>query len=161
MKKKTRLLDLIMLQGVVMIYSINTVIAKFVSDQEFMSAKFIALYFCEFAVLGVYAILWQQMIKKFELSIAYANKAMTLLWSLLWSIIIFHDGITPAKIVGVLLVIAGTVVINSQSEDDKKSESILSSQLKQPQNGTENKSSVLLDNETGMDDTNAGQENGR
>jgi len=122
LKKKVRMVDIVMLQMAVVIYSINTVIAKLVSDQPFMSVKFIALYFLEFAVLGVYAICWQQMIKKFELSIAYANKAMTLLWSLLWSVLIFKDSITLPKVIGVLLVVAGTIVINSEATDESTGE---------------------------------------
>lgn len=113
-KKKFRIVDILLLQAVVMIYSINTVVAKLVSGQPFLSMKFILLYGLEFAVLGVYAICWQQMIKKFELSIAYANKAMTLLWSLLWSVLLFGAKITPAQIIGVVLVILGTVIINSE-----------------------------------------------
>ena len=122
MKKKVHFFDIILLQMVVVIYSINTVIAKFVSDQPFLSFKFIMLYLLEFAVLGIYAIFWQQMIKRFELSIAYANKAMTLLWSLLWSVLIFRDSVTPAKVVGVLLVIAGTIILNSEVMDEKAEE---------------------------------------
>ena len=114
MKKKFRIVDILLLQAVVMIYSINTVVAKLVSGQPFLSMKFILLYGLEFAVLGVYAICWQQMIKKFELSTAYANKAMTLLWSLLWSVLLFGAKITPAQIIGVVLVILGTVIINSE-----------------------------------------------
>ena len=122
MKKKVHFFDIILLQMVVVIYSINTVIAKFVSDQPFLSFKFIMLYLLEFAVLGIYAIFWQQMIKRFELSIAYANKAMTVLWSLLWSVLIFRDSVTPAKVVGVLLVIAGTIILNSEVMDEKPEE---------------------------------------
>ena len=122
MKKKVHFFDIILLQMVVVIYSINTVIAKFVSDQPFLSFKFIVLYLLEFAVLGIYAVFWQQMIKRFELSIAYANKAMTLLWSLLWSVLIFRDSVTPAKVVGVLLVIAGTIILNSEVMDEKPEE---------------------------------------
>ena len=122
MKKKVHFFDIILLQMVVVIYSINTVIAKFVSDQPFLSFKFIMLYLLEFAVLGIYAVFWQQMIKRFELSIAYANKAMTLLWSLLWSVLIFRDSVTPAKVVGVLLVIAGTIILNSEVMDEKPEE---------------------------------------
>lgn len=107
---------------VVVIYSINTVIAKFVSEQSFLSFKFIVLYLLEFLVLGIYAVFWQQMIKRFELSIAYANKAMTLLWSLLWSVLIFGDSVTPAKVGGVLLVIAGTIILNSEAIDETPSE---------------------------------------
>lgn len=121
-----KIVQILILQFAVMIYSINTVVAKFVSNEEFLSTKFLMLYFLEFCVLGVYAIFWQQLIKRFELSIAYANKAMTLLWSLLWSIVIFHEGVTLPKIAGVILVIVGTIVINGgesneNTETDEKS----------------------------------------
>ena len=122
MKKKFRIVDILLLQAVVMIYSINTVVAKLVSGQPFLSMKFILLYGLEFAVLGVYAICWQQMIKKFELSTAYANKAMTLLWSLLWSVLLFGAKITPAQIIGVVLVILGTVIINSEEATETEGE---------------------------------------
>ena len=51
-------------------------------------------------ILGIYALLWQQVIKKFELSVAYANKAVTLLWALIWGIFIFHEKITVFKTAG-------------------------------------------------------------
>ncbi|MCR5657467.1 MAG: EamA family transporter [Butyrivibrio sp.] len=112
---------ILFLQAAVMIYSLTTVISKFVSGYEFLSVKFILLYMLDFAVLGIYAILWQQLLKKFELSVAYANKAMTLLWSLLWSTVIFHEQITVTKVIGVVLVIAGTIVLNypAKEKEDK------------------------------------------
>ena len=64
-------------------------------------------------LLGVYALLWQQVIKRFELSVAYANKAITLLWALVWGILIFHEEITPGKVIGILLVMAGIYVLNT------------------------------------------------
>ena len=106
------------LQGAVFIYSLTTVISKLVSNYDFLSKEFILFYLLDFAVLGVYAILWQQLLKRFELSIAYANKAMTLLWSLLWSVVLFHDGVTWPKLLGVIMVIAGTIVLNSPPKEE-------------------------------------------
>ncbi|MBQ9512639.1 MAG: transporter [Lachnospiraceae bacterium] len=104
---------IVFLQFAVMVYSINTVVAKYVALEPWFSLKFILLYGLEFVVLGIYAILWQQIIKKVELSVAYANKAMTLLWSMLWGAILFHEGVTLPKVLGVGFVIAGTVILNS------------------------------------------------
>ena len=112
MNKMKRFGNIIFLQFAVMVYSINTVVAKYVALEPWFSLKFIALYLLEFAVLGVYAILWQQIIKRVELSVAYANKAMTLLWSLVWGVLLFHEGVTFLKVAGVVLVIAGTVLLN-------------------------------------------------
>ena len=78
----------------------------------------------EFVILAIYALIWQQMIKKFELSIACANKAVTLLWSMLWNFIIFSTGITVGKVVGVLIVVCGVIVMNSESSAENKDESL-------------------------------------
>ena len=110
--KRTGFKSILLLQGAVVIYSLTTVISKLVSEHEFLSAGWILLYMLDFAVLGLYALLWQQLLTKFELSIAYANKAMTLFWSLLWSVVLFSEGITIKKVLGVLLVVLGTIVLN-------------------------------------------------
>ena len=64
-------------------------------------------------ILGVYALLWQQVIKKFELSIAYANKAITLLWVPVWGIVLFHEQITIGNAVGIVMVMIGIFIMNS------------------------------------------------
>ncbi len=116
-----KILSIIFLQGAVLIYSLTTVISKLVSNYDFLSKEFILFYLLDFAVLGIYAVLWQQLLKKFELSIAYTNKAMTLLWSLLWSVMLFGESVTMPKIIGVALVIAGTIILNNPSKDNEDS----------------------------------------
>ena len=120
--KKISLGSILFLQGAVLIYSLTTVISKLVSNYKFLSVEFLLLYFLDFAVLGIYAILWQQLLKRFELSIAYASKAMTLLWSLLWSVMLFHEKVTAPKVAGVLLVIIGTIILNRPSGEPDSSE---------------------------------------
>ena len=112
-KKKTKLKDICILQIVIAIYTLSTVCAKFASGQEFMSFQFILYYGIEMMILGVYAIIWQQLLKKFDVSIAYANKAMGLLWSIVWAILIFNDTITIKNVIGVIIVIIGTIIVNS------------------------------------------------
>ncbi len=113
MKKKITIKDILFLQAVVIVFTISSIIAKFASGQEFMTPAFVVFYGLEIAVLGIYAILWQQVIKKFDLSIAYANKAMGILWSMIWAVLIFHNEITIQNLIGVCLVVAGTIVLNS------------------------------------------------
>ena len=117
MKKEMKWKDILMLQAVFMIYSISSVVSKFASGKEVFSFEFILFYGLDVIVLGIYALLWQQVIKKFELSIAYDNKAITLLWALVWGIVIFHEQITAGKVIGILLVMAGIFILNSDSGD--------------------------------------------
>ena len=111
MIKRSDLKNIIFLQFVIMIYSISSVIAKFASKQQVMSAGFIGLYLLELLALGAYAVLWQQAIKHFQLSVAYVNKAMTLLWAMVWSLVIFGEKLTLHNVLGVMLVITGIIVI--------------------------------------------------
>ncbi|MDO4284203.1 MAG: transporter [Eubacteriales bacterium] len=120
MKKKITGKDLLILQGVVMVFSITSVVANFASKQELLSAGFFLFYGLEVLVLAVYALLWQQVIKKFDISIAYANKAMVLLWGMLWSVLIFRNGVAPKEIAGVLFVIAGVIVLNREETDGRE-----------------------------------------
>ena len=112
MIKNKRAVDILMLQLSVMVYSLSTVAANMASKNEFLSLGYIFFFGLDFVILAFYAILWQQVIKKFELSIAYANKSVTLVWSMLWNFLIFSQGITPGKVCGVLLVMAGVIIMN-------------------------------------------------
>lgn len=105
--------DIFLLQMVFLIYSINSIAANFASKEEFFSIRFILLYGLEILILGIYAVLWQQIIKKLELSVAYANKAVTLLWALVWGALLFKEEITLPKVTGIFLVIVGIVILNS------------------------------------------------
>ncbi len=119
-KEKIKLKDILFLQVVIMIYTGSGIAAKMAASQPLLSWKFCLFYGLEFVVLGVYAILWQQIIKRFELSVAYANRAMVLVWSLLWAVFLFHDKITVQNMAGILLVLAGTVIVNLDVEEQKQ-----------------------------------------
>ena len=106
--------NIILLQSIIMIYTLSTVAAKFASGEQFLSFRFILFYGIEIFILGIYAILWQQIIKKFDLRIAYANRSMALLWSIVWAIVFFKENITINNIIGVIIVIIGTMVVNSE-----------------------------------------------
>ena len=68
--------------------------------------------FLDLLSLGVYAIIWQQIIQKTDLSVAYTNKAMTIFWSMLWSFLIFKEKITWNNILGVVIIFTGILLVN-------------------------------------------------
>lgn len=61
-------------------------------------------------VMGVYAVLWQQIIKRMGLSVAYMFKGTSLIFVLLLSALIFGEAITPQNIVGAVFIIVGIVM---------------------------------------------------
>ena len=96
--KKIKPADFLLLELSVLVYSLSTVAANMASKHPFLSWGYILYFGLDFVILAVYAILWQQIIKKFQLSIAYANKSMTLLWSMLWNFLIFPRAAVPNDI---------------------------------------------------------------
>lgn len=104
------------LQIAVIIYTLSTVAAKLAAMQEGVNFKFLLFYGIEIAILGIYAILWQQIIKRCQLSVAYANRATAVFWSLLWPALFFSEKITMNNIIGVIIVFAGTMIVNQSDE---------------------------------------------
>ena len=74
--------NIILLQAVIVIYTISGVMSKEASKSQGNLIRFLFFFGMEFVILAVYAVLWQQIIKRFELSVAYANRSMQLsgLW---------------------------------------------------------------------------------
>lgn len=122
MKNKFSVKNIILLQAVVVIYTINSIIAKKATATEPMSFAFFAFFALEACVLGIYAICWQQMIKRFDLAVAYANRAMAILWTALWAVVFFHENISLKQIIGIGLVVAGTVIVNTESNNKSDGE---------------------------------------
>ena len=56
---------------------------------------------------------WRQIIRVLPLTTAFANKAVTTAWGLLWGLLFFHEHITIGKIVGVALVISGVLLFSA------------------------------------------------
>lgn len=78
-------------------------------------AKIFKPHFCLYyaiiiLLLGFYAIGWQQIIKRLPLTTAFANKAVTVVWGIIWGAVFFQEKVTIGKVIGAILVILGVVV---------------------------------------------------
>ena len=117
-KKGVTLKNILLLQAIIIIYTISSVMAKFASASAEAPLRMLVFLGLEFMILAIYAVLWQQMIKRFDLSVAYANRSMAILWSMIWAVIFFHDEITLRNILGVLIVLMGTVIVNLDAREE-------------------------------------------
>lgn len=59
------------LVGTFFIYTTSGVFSKLASQREFLSLGYIAFLTCTVGVLGIYAVLWQQIIKRMDVNPAY------------------------------------------------------------------------------------------
>ena len=107
---------LIALNILLVIYSMSGICSKLAGKYDFLSFWFIFFYGLVILNLGIYAIVWQQIIKHLPLTTAYANKAITIVWGIMWGIIFFGEQIKWNMIVGAVIVIIGVLVVVKSDE---------------------------------------------
>ena len=100
----------------ILLFSLTSVFSKLASIQynkNGLHAPLLYVFlFLMIANCGIYAIAWQQVIKKFSLSTAYANKSVYLIWSQLWAVLIFKESLSINNIIGMLVVFLGVMVVS-------------------------------------------------
>ncbi len=111
----TKLKIFILLHVMLMLYSMSGICAKLAAGCPFLSMGFCLYYAAMIGLLGIYAIGWQQVIKQLPLTVAFANKAVTVIWGLIWGVCFFHETVTAGKIAGTLLIMAGVVIYAKDS----------------------------------------------
>lgn len=116
---KRRLYVLLFLHASLLLYSLTGILSKFASSEEFLSLPFLGYYAGIIALLGIYAIAWQQVIKRIALSTAFANKAITVLWGMFWGVLIFGESMNAWKIIGGILVAIGVIVFVLADKPDE------------------------------------------
>ena len=111
-KKKLTILSIIVIQAGVIVYTGSGICSKMAAGYPAFSFYWILWVFLEVCCLGAYAVFWQQIIKRYELSVAYANRAFAIFWSMLWALIIFGERVTLKNIIGVTIIFAGIMLVN-------------------------------------------------
>lgn len=104
------------LHASLLIYSIGAIFAKTASTKEFLSKEFILFYGLFLMVLFIYAILWQQILKRFPLTVAFANKAIVILWGIIWGNLFFNESLRWGMLLGSAIIVSGIYLVVS---DDK------------------------------------------
>lgn len=115
MKEKLPIKYIIALQAAVILYTCTDIAAKFASNFPFMSMGFLLSYGVEIMLLGLYALCWQQIIRKIDISVAYSNRAAAIFWSTLWAAAIFKEHISLQNIIGIVIIFIGIRMVNQDA----------------------------------------------
>jgi drug/metabolite transporter (DMT)-like permease len=106
-----------------LLLSFSGVFSKYAANEVFLSFRFFLFYGGMLAILFVYALLWQQILKRMKLTTAYYNKAITIVWGVLWGKLFFDEDITMNMVIGGIIVFIGIYfVISSDVDDGNKKE---------------------------------------
>lgn len=122
MSKQGKWKTLLCLHLLLLVYSTSVIFSKLAARESFLSFRFCLYYICIILLLGLYAIGWQQIIKRLPLTTAFANKAATVLWGLVWGMLVFHESLSAGKLLGAALVIAGVVLFAFADKEEAGNE---------------------------------------
>lgn len=109
--------DILFLHCVLLLYSCGGIMSKKASGYDFLSLKFCVFYGTVLGISVLYALLWQKVLKRMPLVVAYANKAVTVIWGLIWGAFLFQEQISIWNILGALIIIGGVYLVITGEEE--------------------------------------------
>lgn len=108
--------------GVNLVYACTSIFTKMASQQEVLSLPYLLWIAGAVGVMGLYAVLWQQVIARMPVSTAYMFKGTSLIFVLIFSVLLFNETITISNIIGSVVIIAGILLYARADECANKNE---------------------------------------
>ena len=108
---KEKIKTFVILHILLLFYSMAGICSKLAAGQPFLSVKFIIFYGILLFIMFFYAFVWQQILKKMKLVTAYANKAVTIIWGMVWGTLFFNEELTLKKVIGVIIIVIGVYFV--------------------------------------------------
>ena len=102
---------IVALIGVNLLYACVGICTKKAAMCPMGSWPFLLWFGGAIVVIGTYAILWQQVLRRIELSTAYMFKGTTLIFTMLIAALLFGEAITGMNILGSILIVAGITLL--------------------------------------------------
>ena len=116
MEKKTNWKVILCLHVLLFVYSLESVCSKTAAAQEMFSFKFFLFYGLVLFLLFFYALAWQRILKYMPLTVAYANKGITIIWGMFWGAELFKEAITLKTIIGAVIILIGIYMVVTNNE---------------------------------------------
>ena len=98
--------------------SLSGVCSKMASGftENVFSVSFLFWFGMVFVIMFGYAVIWQQILKRMPLTVAYANKPVGLICGMIWGSLIFGERITWRMIAGAAVIFAGIYLVVTSDE---------------------------------------------
>lgn len=106
----TKLATYSSLVAVNLLYACVTLFTKYAAQHEFLSWQYCVGLCGAIGVMGAYAICWQQVLKRIELSTAYMFKGTSLIFVMLLAALFFSEQITLMNMIGAVVIVFGIIL---------------------------------------------------
>ena len=116
LEKKSTWKVILCLHLLLFLYSLESVCSKMAAAQEMFSFRFFLFYGLVLFLLFFYALAWQRILKYMPLTVAYANKGITIIWGMIWGALLFKEAITLKTIIGAVIILIGIYMVVTNNE---------------------------------------------
>lgn len=116
LENKTNWKVVLCLHLLLFVYSMESVCSKMAAKQEMFSFKFFLFYGLVLFLLFFYALAWQRILKYMPLTVAYANKGITIIWGMVWGALLFQEAITLKTVIGGVIILIGIYLVVTNNE---------------------------------------------
>lgn len=100
----------IILLFVNLLFSTVSIVVKYTSMQEIFSFKYLIGIGVIVLLLGSYAVVWQQILKRVNITLAYMFKATGIIYVLLYSVLLFGETLTVWNVIGAAAIVVGILL---------------------------------------------------
>ncbi len=94
-----------------LVYASSGIFTKAAGAREFLSMAYMLCLAAAVGVLGLYAVLWQRVLGVVELSRAFLFKSVTVVYAMIFAVLIFDEALTVPNLLGTLMIIAGITLL--------------------------------------------------
>lgn len=101
---------------VYLFYAGISVIMKYTGLQQPLTIEWCVGFVLLVGTLGIYAIAWQQILKRIELGVAYMFKGLSLFFIMVLLAICYGEPITPMKLLATGIIIVGIALYAKSNE---------------------------------------------
>lgn len=113
-ERRASVLTYILLGVSILIFSCSSLCSKLASGHPLPSWEFILFYGMGILALGAYAVLWQMVLKRLPLSVAYSGKPISMLLSMGYGVILFREPLTWNMVLGAAVILCGIRVVMTE-----------------------------------------------
>lgn len=110
-------MNYLILHFLFIIYACNTVLGRMAAPYTWDDWHRYAYLGGVLFLLGIYAIGWQIILKKFTLGVAYANRSMVVIWGILLAWLCLDEPLSRTLLLGAGFIVSGILLVSSEEKE--------------------------------------------
>lgn len=114
MEKKITIGGFLFMIAAFAIYASSGIFSKLAASYEPLSWPYLFCVAAVISILGIYAIMWQVILKRLPLTVAFLWKSTGLIFGLSYSYFIFAEDITWNNVIGIAIILTGLTIVSKK-----------------------------------------------